>query len=100
MEKRDSERIPAKIGIQLFSNNRTIYGTIENCSDRGLYIKAMISFPFDSTFEVLIPFKKKTFKVPVKLVRLEKTGDIYDGMGGEVLELKREYLEFLISLKF
>jgi len=59
-----------------------------------------IFFPFESSFEVLIHLKKELLKVPVKVVRLEKTSDNYDGMGVRVSSLNRKYLEFLIRLNF
>jgi hypothetical protein len=50
-----------------------------------MHIKTTISFPFDSRFEVLIPLKEDVLKIPVEVVRLEKTGDTYDGMSVKVL---------------
>jgi hypothetical protein len=41
--------------------------------------------------------KKDIFKVPVKLVRIVKSGDTYKGMGVKLLNLPEKYLELLIK---
>jgi hypothetical protein len=98
MEKRQSERILTNVGIRFLMNGSTYSGIMKDCSEKGMHIKTTISFPFDSRFEILIHLKEELFKVPVEVVRLEKTGDTYDGMGVEVLNQHRKYLELLIKL--
>jgi hypothetical protein len=98
MEKRQSERILTNMGIRFLMNGSTYSGILKNCSEKGMHIKTTISFPFDPRFEVLIPLKEEVLKVPVEVVRLEKTGDTYDDMSVKVLNQHRKYVEFLIKL--
>lgn len=62
-----------------------------------MYIKTMISYPFDSLYEILIPLKTEVLKVPVKVVRTVKDGGFYEGMGVKLLNLPLKYLDFVIS---
>ena len=48
---------------------------------------------------MLIPFKEEIIKVPVRVKRLVKSDDIYNGMGVELLNSPQNYFEFVDSLK-
>ena len=99
MGKRVFERIPVNIESDIFYSNTIHAGMIANISKKGMYIKTEICPPFKSKLEVLIPFKDETLKVPVRVKRLVKSDDIYNGMGVELLNLPQNYLEFVDSLK-
>ena len=70
---------------------------LTNCSEGGMYITTRISYPFDYAYEVFIPEKTSFFKVPVKVIRIDKSGPAYNGMGVKLLELPQKYLEFVIK---
>lgn len=97
MPKRESERILSNVPL-IFPCCNTFYsGTVKNLSENGMFINAEICFPIESRFEILIKMKKDIFKVPVKLVRIVKSGDTYEGMGVKLLNLPEKYLELLIK---
>jgi hypothetical protein len=98
MEKRAFERIPLNLHINHICDDLLHTGTITNCSEKGMYISTKVIFPCDPQFEILIPLKKDVLKVFVKITRLEKTGDVYDGMGVELLNPPQNYLDFVNSL--
>ena len=98
MEKRDFKRIPAKLVLRFPACNTFNLGTLTNLSANGMYIKAEISFPVKSRFAVFLQLKKEILKVRVKIVRIVKSGDFYEGMGVKILNQQKKYLELLMKL--
>ena len=100
MHKRAFERIfVTNIEVKFSCCNENYTGKITNISENGMFIRTECNFPFEPRFEVLIPRKEGGLKVPVKVARMIKTKNFYDGFGVEVLEQPDEYLEFINSLK-
>jgi hypothetical protein len=66
-----------------------------NISGNGMYINSEMCFPIKSSFRVFIQLKDEILKVPVKIVRTVKSGNIYEGMGVTLLNLPKKYLELL-----
>ncbi len=99
MSNRAYERVSANIEAKFFYGNSIYSGEITNLSENGIFISTKICFPFESRFEILIPLDGKVVKVPVKVSRIIKTDDFYDGMGLELLEQPRNYVEIVSSLK-
>lgn len=98
MEKRDFKRIPANLILRFPSSNTLNSGTLTNLSANGMYIKAEMSFPIKSRFAVLVQLKDEILKVPVKIVRIVKSGNFYEGMGVMILNQQKKYLELLMKL--
>ncbi len=101
MEKRTLERIPVDVEVEFYCNDRVYYGTVKNLSEKGMFISTKrIYFPFDMKFEMYIPQKEKSFRLPVNLARMTTSPDSSDALGVEVQEPCQEYLEFVNSLRF
>ena len=101
MEKRTLEKIPVDVEVEFYCNDRVYYGTVKNLSEKGMFISTKrIYFPFDMEFEMYIPRKEKSFRLPVNLARMTTSPDSSDALGVEVQEPSREYLEFVNSLRF
>ena len=108
MKKRSFERIPVDILVNFFYDNALYPGTVTNLSKNGMYIETEMCLPFKSKFEIflssgskvnlLFPLKDEDVKVPVKVRRLVKTGDDYNGMGVELINLSEDYQIFVNSL--
>jgi hypothetical protein len=100
MQRRAFERVPADIKIRFYSCNTDYSGTIKNLSENGMFISTdKMLFPFDSTIEIMIPFNEKLLKVPVKVVRMTRSDDVFDSIGVTLLDDHRDYLEFVNNLK-
>lgn len=99
MQRRAFERIAADLRANFFCGNTIFRGTVTNLSENGMFVKTKMCFPFDSMFEILIPLKEEVLKVPVKVSRIEKAEDFYDGMGVKVLNPPQNYIEFVRRLK-
>lgn len=98
MEKRISRRTPAKLALRFPCGNTSCSGTVSNLSEKGMFINTKICFPIQSKFEISMPLKDEILKIPVKIARIVKTGNVYDGMAVELTNLPKKYLEFLIRL--
>jgi hypothetical protein len=97
MEKRDFSRKP--LFLEVHCCNREYFGTVINLSEKGMFIKSQkIDFPFVLQFELSISLKDKTFKVPVKVNRVTKSNGYYDGLGVEVVNPPKDYLDLVDSL--
>jgi len=100
MEKRVNKRIRFDREIIFSTGDVKRFGTLTNCSETGMYIKNKISSSFDCLYEVLIPMEKDVLKVPVKVVRVDKSNYFYEGVGVELLGYPPKYLEFVKNLEF
>jgi hypothetical protein len=100
MEKRASRRIHANLELRYPCRNKFCSGRVTNLSENGMFIDTEMDFPVQSKFDILISLREDVLKVPVKISRLVKTDNIYKGMGVELLNLPKKYLEFLIKLNF
>ncbi len=98
MEKRAFKRINEKLSVRFPGHNTFYPGTATDLSENGMFINAEIYFPIQSEFEMLVLLKEDVLRVPVKIARLVKSGGIYEGMGVEILNLPKKYLEHVIRL--
>ena len=98
MEKRGFDRIHIYLSSRFPCGNTFCSGTVTNLSENGMFINAEIYFPVKTKFEVLVQLKDEILKIPVKIVRIVKSGNIYEGMGVKLLNLPKKYLELLIKL--
>lgn len=75
-------------------------GTVMNLSEKGMYISTIdMRFPFDSKFEMLLPLNEEVLNIHVKVSRITKTKDFYDGIGVELLDPPQNYIEFIKCLR-
>ncbi len=92
-------RIPANVQANFFYGNVMYGGTITNLSKNGMYIDTTQCLPRKSKFDVLILSNYWVLEIPAKVSRLVKTGNTYNGMGVELLNQPKKYLEFVTYLK-
>jgi hypothetical protein len=98
MEKRNFKRIPANLILKFPSCNTFNSGTLTNLSANGMYIEADVCFPIKSRFNVLVQLRDEILMVPVKIVRIVKSGNFYQGLGVKILKQPKKYLELLMKL--
>ncbi len=100
MDNREFERIPTNIEVTFHCNNMNYTGTILNISENGMFISTNdMCSPFDSQFEVVIPFKEDVLNIPVNLNRILLSPDSRDGIGVELSDLSTDYVDMVKSLK-
>ena len=95
MEKRSSNRVPSSLKIKLCFDNDINTGTLVNMSGNGMLINTKVCFPLKSQFDILLPSGEEILKIPVKVSRLLKKDNAYDGIGVELLDPTSEYFDFL-----
>jgi hypothetical protein len=97
---REFKRIPSYFKVRFSCFHTDYTGTVTNVSENGMFIETgKMSFPFDSTLEVLIHLKYKIFKVPVEVSRMTKSKDHYDGLGVKLLDTPQDYLDLVHTYK-
>jgi Tfp pilus assembly protein PilZ len=100
MQRRDFERVPANIKVRFFCCESHYDGTIMNLSEGGMFISTdEMSFPFDSEIDIIIPLNEDILKVPVKVMRMTKSSDLYDGLGVKVLQHSEHYKDFVTTCR-
>ncbi|MHA1942356.1 MAG: PilZ domain-containing protein [Candidatus Hodarchaeales archaeon] len=98
-DKRTCERIRKSICVK-FVNGKSAYpGIIMNLSEKGMFIGTKETFPSKPKIEILIPLKKEVLKVHGKIKSFGSAGKIYNGIGVELLNPKKNYLKFISNLK-
>ena len=99
MEKRSFQRESTNQSVRLAWANEISSGTVTNVSGKGMFINTNMTLPIESELEILFSIKGKIIKLPAKVSRILKKGDVYDRMGVEIINPPKEYLEFLGSLQ-
>jgi Tfp pilus assembly protein PilZ len=100
MQRRDFERVPANIKVRFFCCESHYDGTIMNLSEGGMFISTdEMRFPFDSEIDIIIPLNSDILKVPVKVMRMTKSSDLYDGLGVKVLQPSEHYKDFVTTCR-
>lgn len=99
MEKRAFERLFSNISVRFLSGETVYLGTVKNISKKGMFISTKVTFPLELQLKILLPLKEELLKLPAKIINIKKSGDIYDGIGVELLNPSQNYLEFIDSLR-
>ncbi|UCH81944.1 MAG: PilZ domain-containing protein [Nitrospiraceae bacterium] len=99
-EKRKYKRVPSNFKVRFTCLHTDYKGTVTNISEDGMFIKTgKMSFPFDSTLEIILHLKNKIFKVTVEVRRMSKSSDHYDGLGVRLLHTSQEYRDLVNTYK-
>ena len=98
IEKRAYKRIASHLYARFFYDGILYTGIVTDISNNGMYIKAKKRLPLRSIFELQIPLMKEVLNVSVKVSRIVNISDIYKGLGIEVWNQPKSYLELLIKL--
>ena len=100
MQRRASERIPSNFTVRFSCCNCDYEGTVMNLSEDGMFIMTnRMNFPFDSDIEILVDTGGEILKVPVTVMRINKSGDYYDCLGVKIPAPSENYRGFVQSLK-
>lgn len=81
--------------IEFFWGNTIEHGTVTNLSEKGMFIHTRQCLPFESQFDIPFRLQEDILNVSARVRRIEKIDGLYDGMGIELLEYPRDYLEFV-----
>jgi hypothetical protein len=100
MEKRDLKRIPTNLYSRFLFGNLSYPGIVKNLSENGMYIKTSKCLPLNVKLELFIPLIEEVIKIPVEVSRIIGDGDMYNGIGIELLEQPQHYLDLVKSLRF
>ncbi len=99
MEKRNFKRISASVDARFLYGDMFYSGTILNLSEKGMFISTKICLPSSSIFVLIVRIKDDLLKVHARVKWVTKMNDYYDGMGVEILNPQKKYLEFIDSLR-
>ena len=99
MEKRAFERVPEKVRVDFYYDNKMYEGTMTNLSRNGLHIDAEMCPPFESNLEVVLILGDEVFKLPGKVKRLVNTNELSSSMGVELSVPSQSYCEFVSTVQ-
>ncbi len=98
VEKRAYGRISVHLEVTFYCRDKIHEGTALNLSEKGMFIGTKeMCFPFESTMDVMIPYKEDVLLVPVRLRRIEMSPDSQDGIGVELFDASGDYSQFVLS---
>lgn len=98
--QREFERVPSNFKVRFSCYHTDYTGTVTNVSENGMFIRTgKMSFPFSSTLEIMIHLKHQMIKVPVKVRRMTKSRDHYDGLAVKLLDTPRDYIDLVHTYK-
>ena len=97
-EKRLYERKLSHLYVSYESDSHLCKGIVKNISKNGMYIETKEPLPSNAVFNVLItfirvPWNKNILTLPVKTIRVDKADKTYNGIGVEVLDPPKKYLD-------
>lgn len=99
MQRRAFERIPVDFKIRYFLGDVACNGNVTNLSENGMYIDTAIDFPFDSNFELVLPYEDEVLQLSAVIRRLVKCEEGYKGMGVELKDPPDNYLRLVKELR-
>jgi len=96
---RTFDRIPVIIDVEINYDKKVYKGTLMNLSENGMFIRTNnMPSPLHSRIEISIPMNEEVISVSGKLVREENIRGYYNGIGVEVLNPSKNYIDFIYSL--
>ena len=98
-EKRGCKRIPTQLFVSFFNGDSLHNGFVTNLSDINIYFITGANLSSGSNIDVSIPLKYENLIVPVNINRTEKTGNLFNGFGAELLSPSLDYIDFIYRLK-
>ena len=98
MELRIFKKIPVEIEARLFCGNMFYAGTVLNISIEGMHINTKSCLPSGASFVTIIRNGRDLMQVNTKVKRLTRTNGCYDGMDVEILNLSKNFLDYVNSL--
>jgi hypothetical protein len=90
--------ISSKVNVRYFCCNSLCSANVNEISEGCMCIDTDCYVPLNSEIELLIPVKKNTLNVPVRVKGHLNTVCQHDVMRVEVLKPSREYLDFVDSI--
>jgi len=97
--KRRDERIPSNLIVKFFNEDDLCYGIAKNISERGMCISTGFCLPCDTSSSVLIPVGDDHIEIKFKVKWIKKTGDFYDMMGIELINIHEKYTKLIENLR-
>ena len=97
MEMRTFMKIPVEIEARLFCGNMFYAGTVRNISIEGMHINTKSCFPVGTSIVIIFHKGKNLLQVSTKVKRLTRTNGCYNGMDVEILNLSKNYLDYVNS---
>ena len=99
MKRRVVERVPASINVRLLNSETESSGTVKNLSEKGMFISTELGFPLAPQLKILFFLEKDVLHLPGNVRSLNKSGEIYNGIGVELINPPQDYIEFVSSLR-
>lgn len=101
MARRATWRIPIQLNVRLIMGGKVSTGTVKNLSENGMFISAdETDFDKDSECFISIPVDNETLNVPGKLVRIIRENNSHGGIGVELMDPPKKYLDFVENLLY
>lgn len=101
MNKRFYERVHTSLDVKLICDRKVHSGVVTNISRNGMCINSDLPNPSEmKSCEVMIHWHKEVMKVPVKVLRVIRSDETSEGMGVELIQSPKKYLEFVDTLHF
>lgn len=101
MARRTNIRIPIRIKVRFFCENRVHTGFVSNISDKGMFIiTSEICIPEKSQFNLAIPLEDEILHVPVIVNRIVNMESDVHGIGVEIIDPPKIYLDYVDNLLF
>lgn len=99
MQNRAYERIYVQLEAMYHCGVRINSGIVTNISENGMFIHTKLDLPFDINFELIIPSSKGALNFPVKIIRIEKSNGVYNGIAVEIATPSQSYLDYVSTLR-
>ncbi len=102
MEKRGSERTTKRLEVEFSAGNITHSGITSNLSENSMFIRTKKGLAPGTALEIglyLPTGEKLTFHGVVKRTKKTILHEVKNGMGIKLINVPRQYLDFVKSLK-
>jgi hypothetical protein len=98
-EKRAVERISTSKDLRFFHGCEFHSGTTYNISDSGMFISTTRCFPSPSKLLIFFHRENSLLAISARIKWVRRTNGSCNGIGVEIVNPRRDYLNFLENLK-
>ena len=100
IDRRSFERVSSTALVYFHYGGSIHFGTATNFSEKGMFIRArIVSAPLNAVVKVAIPSRYSGLSFPIRVKRIVMKDHYYEGFGGELVDMSKDYTEFVKGLK-
>jgi hypothetical protein len=100
IDRRAFGRVSSMVLVYLYYGGSIHFGTATDFSENGMFIRTrIISAPLNKVLELSIPSRDSELNIPIRVKRIVTKDNYNEGFGVELVNMSKDYSNFVKGLK-